>query len=116
MDLIYNGSTMWVYLPKSNRYASVPSEQLAPNDRMIGRFRLFNDAGEARLLREETIAAGGESAVECYVLRVDLNGETVWVDKRGFFILREDRATSSTIFLRARRRSTCRANSIAEKA
>jgi outer membrane lipoprotein-sorting protein len=99
MDIIYDGSTLWMYLPKSNRYASAPSDQLTPNDRMMGHFQpAFDDAGPARLLREETIAAAGDAAVECYVLHFDLNGETVWVDKRRFYILREDSATSSTIF------------------
>jgi outer membrane lipoprotein-sorting protein len=99
MDLIYDGSTLWMYLPKSNRHASVPSDRVTPNDRALGHFQPGFDAlGEARLLREESIAAGGGAAAECYVLRFELNAETVWVDKSRFYILREDSATSSTIF------------------
>jgi outer membrane lipoprotein-sorting protein len=56
------------------------------------------DAGEARFLREETISPVGDDAVECYVLHFELIGATVWVDKRRFYLLREDTASSSTIF------------------
>jgi outer membrane lipoprotein-sorting protein len=99
MDLIYDSSTLWMYLPKSNRYASARSDQLTPNDRTIGAFQpVFDDAGEARVLREESIAAGGDAAVECYVVHFQMSGATVWVDKRRFYILREDSATSSTTF------------------
>jgi outer membrane lipoprotein-sorting protein len=99
MNLIYDGSTLWVYLPKSNRYTSVPSDQLAPRDRMMGTIEgVFEGAGEPRLLREETIAFDGDAAVECYVIRFEPGGATSWIDQRRFIILREDTPASSTIF------------------
>jgi outer membrane lipoprotein-sorting protein len=66
---------------------------------ITGRFRqASNYGGEARLLREETIAAGGDAAVECYVIQIPPLGETWWVDKRRFYVVRQDGAASSTIF------------------
>ena len=108
--VIFDGSTLWMYLPKSNQYGSMSSDQFTGPDRedmkpgaqdyfATWRFRqASNYAAEARFLREETIAAGGDSAVECYVIQIPTLGETWWVDKRRFYVVRQDSADSSTTY------------------
>jgi outer membrane lipoprotein-sorting protein len=106
--IVYDGSDVWFYFPKSNQYGSFSAgalkgdlEDLKPEaiDRlMIGRFRLAAEfTHSAQLLREEPI---GKSA--CFVVIV-LTGDnespyTWWIDKAGYRVLREDHAGSRSIF------------------
>ena len=89
--IVYDGSDVWFYFPKSNQYGSFPSSALKGDlgdlkpeaiDRfMMGRFRRAADfAHSAELLREEPIAKSA-----CFVVIV-LTGDnespyTWWIDK-----------------------------------
>jgi outer membrane lipoprotein-sorting protein len=113
--VVYDGSAVWFYLPKLNRYASIPASQLtadAPGDLgdlrpeaidefLLGRYRRAADAaGGSRFLRNETIEIGGAKAA-CYVLTVSPGGSapyTWWVDQKRYRILREDHGDTSAVF------------------
>jgi outer membrane lipoprotein-sorting protein len=114
--MVYDGSTVWFYLPKSNQYGSFPASALtadAPGDLgdlrpeamdgfLMGRYRSAADtSNRAKLLREETIQFGG-GKTECYVVSVSMkesqNVYTWWIDKKLYRILREEDDQSVTVF------------------
>lgn len=112
--VVYDGTAVWWYLPKLNRYVTFPASELtadAPGDLgdlrpeamdefVRGRYRGATAADSARLLRSETIAAGG-APVACYVVEVSLGGSspyTWWVDQKRYRILHEDHGETSTVF------------------
>ncbi len=106
--IVYDGSDVWFYFPKSNQYGSFSSSALKGDlgdlkpeaiDRlMMGRFRRAGDfTRTAQFLREEPI---GKNA--CFVVMV-LTGDnespyTWWIDKTGYRVLREDHADSRSMF------------------
>ncbi len=55
----------------------------------------------AKLLHEDTIAVGGRD-IPCYVLKLESQGITWWVDKKEFRVLREDSTDGSGLFTKVR--------------
>lgn len=113
--IVHDGSAVWFYFPKSNRYGSIPASaspagasgdlgDLSPSAMdhfMMWRYRGAADfADKSKLLREDAIDVAG-AKVACYVVTVSPrrgSAYTWWVDKKRYRILREDRAGSSTVF------------------
>ena len=111
--IVYDGSAAWFYLPKSNQYGSFPASALTGDDAgdlkdltpgamdqfMMSRYRSAADLTDSKFLREEKIEFAG-AKVDCYVVSGS-KGEVIytwWVDKKRNRILREDNATSSSVF------------------
>jgi outer membrane lipoprotein-sorting protein len=114
--IVHDGSAVWVYLPKSNQYTSIPISAMtadAPGDLgdlrpeamdnfMMGRYRgAAQFAQGAKFLREEAIGVAG-AQTDCYVLSISQKqggpAYTWWVDRKRYVILREDLAGSSSVF------------------
>ncbi|HEX5228042.1 MAG TPA: hypothetical protein VFW44_10045 [Bryobacteraceae bacterium] len=101
MVLVYDGSSLWFYVPKGNQYGSISADKIANADDdladarpeafdgfVMGTYRHASDSGaEAKFLREETIQLG-DKGVECYVLSVA--GSTWWVDKDRNSVVRQE--------------------------
>ncbi len=116
MTMVYDGSTLWFYLPKSHQYASFPASALTAQDAgdlydmspevvdvfLIGLYRIaVNFTARAKFLRLEEIGVAGAKAA-CYVLSVSPDdrqpSQTWWVDTKRYVVLRSDEAASSTVF------------------
>lgn len=114
--MVHDGSTLWFYLSKSNEYGSFPASALNRDGRgdlgdlrpealdefMMSRYRAVSDLAKgANLLREEPIPFGDGNVV-CYVVSVSRKQgdgpSTLWVDKKGYRILREEGADSRIVF------------------
>lgn len=114
--LVYDGSDVWFYLPKVNRYGSFSSSALTAGnsgdlgdlkpeamDRFVmGRFRRAADfAGGAQLLREESIEIA-HAKVNCLVVMVLTRDSespyTWWIDKTRYRILREDHEGTRSLY------------------
>jgi outer membrane lipoprotein-sorting protein len=114
--IVCNGFLIWLYLPKSNQYASFPLSALGPNipsdfgglgpeaidEVAMGPIRrAVNFIKGAKLLREETIELAG-AKLNCYVVSIPQKGEvsanTWWVDKQTYRVMRVDDDKSSNGF------------------
>jgi outer membrane lipoprotein-sorting protein len=114
--IVYDGSTVWVYLPKSNQYTTIPISALtadaagdlgdlrpeAMDNFMMWRYRgATRFAQGSKFLREEAIGIAG-TQIDCYVLSISEkpggSAYTWWVDRKRYLILREDLAGSSSVF------------------
>jgi outer membrane lipoprotein-sorting protein len=114
--VVDDGSTLWLYFPKPNQYASMPASALtadAPGDLgdlrpeamdyfLTWRYRGASDlAGGAKFLREESIDIAGQK-IDCYVVTVSPQNHgltyTWWIEKKTNRILREDDAGNSAVF------------------
>ncbi len=112
--MVFDGSAVSFYLPKTKQYGSIPASALNANDAgdlgdlkpeamddfMVSRYRSAADlVPGASFLREEGIDFGG-AKVDCYVISVSLRGaaHTWWVDSKRYLILREYDAGSSSVF------------------
>jgi outer membrane lipoprotein-sorting protein len=106
--IVYDGSDVWFYFPKSNQYGSFSADALkgdlgdlkpeAMDRLMMSRFRRAADFGRrSQVLRQEPI---GKSL--CFVVMV-LTGDsespyTWWIDKASYRVLREDHEGSRSVF------------------
>jgi len=113
--VVHDGSVVWFYFPKANKYGSIPAEALTVNARgdagdlrpemvdylMRLRYTEAQLTTGSKYVREEAVEFGGAQAA-CYVVMVspDRRGSpyTLWVDKKNYHILREDREGSSVVF------------------
>jgi outer membrane lipoprotein-sorting protein len=106
---VYDGSNLWVYVPKTNEYRVYVTPDL-PRDGSpeatdlymgIGLYRHAGEfGGQPKFLREERIAAGGGTA-DCFVIERPLQGTasmTLWIDKHNFNVLRVDGSDASEVF------------------
>jgi outer membrane lipoprotein-sorting protein len=109
MMLISDGAQVWTYASGFNQYTIDKIEQPEPGaapaageSPFVRQFAMLlfyryvgfaKNSAEARLLRQETIEAGGGMA-ECYVIEIkspENGGDyTWWVDQKRFLVLRED--------------------------
>jgi outer membrane lipoprotein-sorting protein len=110
---VFDGSTLWWYLPKINQYASIPADDFdvggdsgdmrpeAMDQFMLARYRGAPEfPGGAKFLRNESIDVGG-ARVDCHVVMVGVSGEspyTWWVDRKSYRIVREDHEEASAVF------------------
>jgi outer membrane lipoprotein-sorting protein len=111
VQLISDGETLSMYDPASGQYASGALKEIenrpgdlpdiapqAMDHYFMWRYRGATDFKDtAKFVREETIAVGGQN-VPCYVLDLQAQRLTWWVDKTQFRILREDSDESSGVF------------------
>jgi outer membrane lipoprotein-sorting protein len=111
--LIHNGSTLWIYLPRSNQYLSYPADKAADDPELSAHtpeaadplfMEKYRDAADyaagAKLIREEGIEFAGVK-VSCYVVSVPEKAQrpfTWWVDKLSYRILREVSASETTVY------------------
>jgi len=115
---VFDGSTLWSYFPKLNEYSAFTDrfpEGMSPQDLSrfpgLGVFRdLVGDPSRSRrvrVLREERLAAGASSAADCFVIELadPLSTSIVWIDKKRYYVLREDenigrdgKATASVVY------------------
>lgn len=107
--VVHDGSTLWMYSSATGEYVSNPSAPresgLEPQDPfLMWRFRGAGDFVDgAKLLREETIEAGG-AKVDCYVVTLSpvkdgaKSTYTWWVDKQRSLVVRDDGADSSSVY------------------
>jgi outer membrane lipoprotein-sorting protein len=106
--MVYDGSKLWAYSPKSNEYRVYVAPQL-PRDSSppaadlymgIGLYRRADQTfSRARLLREETISADGGKA-DCFVLTQDPPGRsgTLWIEKNTYHVLQMGDASGMAVF------------------
>jgi outer membrane lipoprotein-sorting protein len=109
--VVLDGSSLWMYDSELNQYASYPAASIGKDlpqeigargvdDSAMSRFRSAQgNAASARFLREENTDIGG-TKVACYVVSV-MDGDdayTWWIDKKTNHVVREQDATSMTIF------------------
>jgi outer membrane lipoprotein-sorting protein len=115
--VVDDGSTLWIYFVKPNKYASLPASALTPDapgdlgdlkaeamDHFITwRYRSASDFAqkEAKYLREDVLEMAGRK-IACYILTIAATKGgltyTWWVDETTYRILREDDAGSSAVF------------------
>jgi outer membrane lipoprotein-sorting protein len=111
--MIYDGSALWFYLPRSNQYASIPADKLAADDEgsahtpqatdqvALEKYRAAADFIDgAKFLREDEIETSG-AKLSCYVVSVPEKWPgpyTWWVDKETHRIVREDKSDGSTAY------------------
>jgi outer membrane lipoprotein-sorting protein len=108
---VYDGSKMWVYVPKSNEYRVYAVPKLPRDSRPedadlfmgIGPYRHAVEAfAPGHFLREERIASGGTA--DCFVIEATGPGAgaLLWIDKNNYHVLRVDSAAegygSSQVF------------------
>ena len=105
MLIVYDGSFLWFYIPKSNQYGSVPAGNLRADDpgdsgdmrpefvrEVTNAFsRLAESSKDAKLLREDALQIEGNKAA-CYVVsftdKENRGSVTVWIDEKNFHLLR----------------------------
>jgi len=112
-----DGTTLWFYFVKPNKFASIPASALtpdAPGDLgdarpeamdyvMTWRYRGAADfiQKEAKYLREDVLEIAGKK-IACYIVTIAATMASLtytwWVDKTTYRILREDDAGSSAVF------------------
>jgi|SRR5579862_2407611 len=109
--IVLDGTTIWFYDPVLNRYASYPASTIGHDlpDELetsgvdyvtMSRYRDADEkAAMAKFLREEEMRIGGAN-LACYVVSLpDRQTQfTWWIDKKNSHVVREDTATTSTIF------------------
>jgi outer membrane lipoprotein-sorting protein len=112
--IVYDGSDVWFYFPKTNAYGSFPSSALNGGGdlgdlkpEVMDRFMTARFRGAAgytkgvQFLREESIEVA-KAKVPCLVVMV-LTGAsespyTWWIDKVRYRVLREDHEGTTSIF------------------
>jgi outer membrane lipoprotein-sorting protein len=109
--VVLDGSALWMYDSELNQYASYPAAligkglpaEIGPSgvdDSNMTRFRSAQDnAASAKLLREEDVEVGN-ALVACYVVALTDGDDayTWWIDRKTSHVVRENDATSMTIF------------------
>jgi outer membrane lipoprotein-sorting protein len=113
---VFDGTTLWLYFPKSNEYAAFSAESLAkgavdpgypwkPSDMdefMLWPFRHAADLADgAKLIREDVLKSGGDD-INCYVLSVAISKDgpatNWWIEKTGNHVVRIDSKTGYSVF------------------
>src|SRR5579872_4322295 len=106
--VVYDGSAVWFYMPKSNQYGTFPASELTTGDlgdltpQAMDHFIMWRYRGavefaeNVKLLRHEPIEYQG-AKVDCLVMSVG-SGYTWWVDSARYLVLREDDAGSSATY------------------
>ncbi len=125
MLMIFNGQTIWMYMPQLNKYAKFDLGKFAGDDKGLpgygglGRqyLHVAERATAAKILREEAIRVDGRS-VDCYVLEVEyeppaklpdnvpfaksmptnvqFSPKTMWIDKARSVVVRESSESKVT--------------------
>jgi outer membrane lipoprotein-sorting protein len=109
--VVLDGSAIWLYDSQANQYVSYSAaligKELPPelgtsgvDDSTMTRFRMAQDnAGTAKILREEDVEIGG-TRMSCVVVSVTDGPDqyTWWIDKKSGHVVRESDANSMTIF------------------
>lgn len=113
--VVLDGAALWMYDSEVNQYASYPAASIGKelpeeigargvDDSAMSRFRAAQDhAASARFLREENADIGG-TKVACYAVSL-MDGDdayTWWIDKMTNHVVREQDATSMTIYTTVR--------------
>lgn len=106
--MVYDGSNLWAYNPKSNEYRDYVVPHLPRDSRPedmdlytgIGIYRHAVQLwGTPKLLKEESIAAAG-GTVDCFVVQAVYGADlaTVWIAKDTFHVLRVEGPDFSQVF------------------
>lgn len=126
MTLVYDGNTMWMYMPMANSYSKLPWSTSAEAGAMGG--GMFSGANgldenknatkgvkEAKIVRSEKLHVNGAD-VDCWVVSLEYgpwdgevgqaggaslkdleHSKTLWVDKNRFLVYREDTKMKMTM-------------------
>lgn len=100
MLMVFDGSTMWIYMSSFNKYTKLPLSSAASSaqpDSFFGYQSVATDVKEAKILRSEKLQVNGSHA-DCWVVQLQyepagartLWAKTLWVDKTHYFVYRED--------------------------
>ncbi|HEX3879450.1 MAG TPA: hypothetical protein VHW24_20850 [Bryobacteraceae bacterium] len=112
--MLFDGSALWFYLPKSKEYFSISAADVASDPEsslhtpqstdaaVLQRFRQADSfARTSHLLRSEALDIAG-SKFNCYVVSVAIprakKSFIWWIDRRTYRVLREDSAGNTSIY------------------